>query len=250
MTNIKNYSVVLLSAGVARRMGKFTKNKPKSLLKIKGNSLLKRIILILKKKKIQELSIIVGFKSEKIIKELKNINGIKFNFIKIKDYRTNGHACSWHAFKYHWLKKKKPIILIHTDIYFDEKYLDNILLSKKKNIIGIHSNRKIFREDSIMVKCNEKNKLESLDYLEKNKSYFGEVLGINKISKETSKNIFLFMDKFLVKDKKKLSWEFMLNFFLKKYKDQFYVLKEQKYVWKNINYLKDYNYLIKMFKKN
>jgi choline kinase len=250
MININNYSVLLLSAGVARRMGNVTKNKPKSLLKVNGNSLLKRIIIILKKKKIKEISIVVGFKFEKIIRELKKVNGIKFNFIKINNYRSNGHACSWHAFKNHWLKTKKPIILMHTDIYFDEKYLDNILKSKKENIIGIHSNKRLFREDSIMVECTKKNKLKSLDYLKNNKSYYGEILGINKISKKTSSNIFLFMDRFLLKDKKKLSWEFMLNFFLKKNKDQFYVLNKQNYIWKNINYLKDYNYLIKKFKKH
>ena len=29
-------------------------------------------------------------------------------------------------------KQKKPIVLIHTDIYFDQKYLENILSNKKK----------------------------------------------------------------------------------------------------------------------
>ena len=37
--------------------------------------------------------------------------------------------------------------------------------------------------------------------------------GINKVSKETCNKLFLFMDSFLLKAKKKLSWEFMLNFF-------------------------------------
>ena len=100
-----------------------------------------------------------------------------------------------------------------------------------------------------MVNCNKKNIIESLDYLQNNRSNFGEVLGINKVSKKTSENIFLFMDKFLVKEKKKLSWEFMLNFFLKKTKDKFHALKRQKYIWKNINYSEDYNSLKKMIEK-
>ena len=91
---------------------------------------------------------------------------------------------------------------MHTDIYFDERYLDNILKSKKRNIIGIHSNKEIYRKDSIMVNCNKKYIVENLDYFQANKSNFGEVLGINKISKKTSENIFLFMDKFLIKDKR------------------------------------------------
>ena len=165
MIDINDYSVVLLCAGIGSRLGKFTKGRPKSLLKINGTSLLIRIISILRKKKIKELSLILGFKSDLIIKELKNLNDIKFNFIKIKDYRHNGHACSWHAFKNHWSITKKPIILMHADIYFDEKYLNNILKSKKKNIIGIHSNQKIYRNDSIMAYCNKKNILESLTIL-------------------------------------------------------------------------------------
>jgi len=249
MIDINDYSVVLLCAGIGRRLGKFIKNKPKSLLKVNGVSLLLRIVSILKKKNIKKISLVVGFRSDLILKELKKINGIKFNYIKINNYRLNGHACSWHAFKNYWSKKKKPIILMHTDIYFDENYLNNILLSKKKNIIGIHSNKNLYRDDSIMAYCNKKNMLKKLDYLTTNKSYLGEVLGINKVSIETSKKLFLFMDKFLVKEKKKLSWEFMLNFFLKKNLDFFYVLKNQKYIWKNINYIEDYNNLLENVRK-
>tara|TARA_B100000900_G_C20440467_1_gene658816 strand:- start:212 stop:961 length:750 start_codon:yes stop_codon:yes gene_type:complete len=249
MISINDYSVVLLCAGIGRRIGKIAKGRPKSLLKVNGNSLLIRIVSILKKKKIKELSLVVGFKSNLIVKELKKMSGIKFNFIKINNYKLNGHACSWHAFKNHWWKTKKPIILMHTDIYFDERYLNNILLSKKKNVIGVHSNENLYRDDSIMAYCSKKNILKKLDYLTKNKLYLGEVLGINKVSKETCKKLFLFMDSFLIKDKKKLSWEFMLNFFLKKNLDCFYVLKNQKYIWKNINYLEDYNYLIQNVRK-
>lgn len=250
MKDINQFSIVLLSAGVGRRIGKISKNKPKSLLRINGKSLIKRIILILKKKKIKELSIIVGFQSHQIINELKQFNDIKFNFIKIKNYRNNGHACSWHAFKKKWQILKKPIILLHTDIFFDERYLNNILSSKKQNIIGIHSNKKFYRPDSVVAKCKKNNQLESLNYLKNEKSFTGEVLGINKISKKTSEKLFLFMDKFLIKERKKLQWEFMLNFFIKKYSNFFYVLKNQTFFWTNVNYHKDYKNLVRKFKKN
>ena len=248
MININNYCVVLLSAGTGSGLGEFTKNKPKSLLKVRGVSLLSRIVNILQKRKLKKVSLIVGFKSYQIVKELKNFKGIEFNYIKIKDYKVNGHACSWHAFKDKWMKIKKPILLIHTDIYFDELYLDNIIKNKKKNIIGVHSNNKLYRNDSIMVNCNKDNKVESLNFLKQSKFFVGEVLGINKISKNTSKNLFLFMDNFLINDNKKLSWEFMLNYFIDMYRDKFYAINNQTYIWKNVNYIKDYRYLIKNVK--
>ena len=94
-----------------------------------------------------------------------------------------------------------------------------------------------------MAQFNEYNVLESLNYFKFNKSNVGEILGINKISKKTSMRIFKFMDKYLIKKNKKLSWEFMLNTFLKNHKDKFFILKNQNYIWKNINYRKDYNYI-------
>ena len=50
MISINDYSVVLLCAGIGRRLSKLTKGRPKSLLKINDNSLLLRIVSILKKK--------------------------------------------------------------------------------------------------------------------------------------------------------------------------------------------------------
>ena len=35
-------------------------------------------------------------------------------------------------FKNFWKKKKLPVLLMHTDIVYDKKFLDNILKSKKK----------------------------------------------------------------------------------------------------------------------
>jgi choline kinase len=68
----------------------------------------------------------------------------------------------------------------------------------------------------------------------------GEVIGINKISKNTSKNLFLFMDRFLIKENKKLNWEFMLDNYIKTKYDSFFVLKNQKFFWTNVNFKKDY----------
>ena len=242
--NINNFSVCLLSAGTGSRLSAITNNKPKCLLKVREHSLITRIILQLKKKKLKKLSIIIGYKSQMIKNELKKIKGIKYNFIKIKDFETNGHAVSWYSFRKEWFKKKKPLLILHTDIYFDNKYLENLLLSKKTNIIGVHSNKNYYRKDSIVVKCNDKNQITKLMYVNSKKKFDGEVLGINKISSNTSKNLFFFMDKFLKNDNKKLSWEFMLNEYIKKTSDIFYIIKNQNYFWRNINYPKDYYYLI------
>ena len=60
---------------------------------------MKKILSDLLERNAKEINIILGYKSNMIIKYLKKFKGIKFNFIKIKDFKKNGHGCSWHAFK-------------------------------------------------------------------------------------------------------------------------------------------------------
>jgi|TARA_B110001452_G_C15192730_1_gene414076 choline kinase len=249
MTNLGKFSIVLLSAGIGKRIGKIGKAQPKCLLKINGKSLIKKIINELKKREAKEINLILGYKAEMIIESLKDIKGIKFNFIRIKDFKKNGHGCSWHAFKDVWAKKKLPILLLHTDIFFNPKFLDNILKSKKSNIIGIHSNHRFYKKKSLVVDVNSKYEIKKINYIEKQKDYFGEVIGINKISKHTSKQLFKFMDKFLVRKNKRLSWEIVLDNYINKTCDSLFVLKNQNYAWTNINYYKDFKRVLRSNEK-
>jgi len=235
MIDIKKYSVVLLSAGIGRRLGKLGKSCPKCLLKVNNITLIENIISNLQKRNVKEISIILGYKSKMIIDELRKFKKIKFNFIKIKDYKKNGHGCSWHAFKDVWSINKRPMILMHTDIFFDPKYLDNIVNSKQQNIIGIHSNKRLYKNKSLLVNANNDQKIMNINFENKIKNSVGEVIGINKISSLTASNIFLFMDKFLVKNNKRLSWEIVLDKYITTTNDSLFVLKNQFFFWKNIN---------------
>jgi choline kinase len=246
VTDLRKYSVVLLSAGVGRRLGKLGTSCPKCLLKVNNTTLIEKIILNLQKKKVNEISIILGYKSKMIIDKLKKYKKIKFNFIKITNYKKNGHGCSWHAFKDVWSKNRLPIILMHTDIFFDPKYLDNIIKNKQKNIIGIHSNKSLYKKKSFLVKTTNNNKIININYKNKILSPVGEIIGINKISSVTAGNIFAFMDKFLVKNNKRLSWEIVLDKYINASRDSLFVLKNQLFFWRNINFESDLLYIKKM----
>ena len=228
MTDISKHSVVLLSAGVGRRLGKLGISKPKCLLKFKKTTLLEEIIITLQKRKVKEISIILGY------------------FIKITNYKKNGHGCSWHAFKDIWSINRRPILLMHTDIIFNPLYLDNIIKSKKKNIIGIHSNKKKFKEKSFLIQVDNNNQIKNINYKSKIKNPVAEVIGINKISSFTAENIFAFMDKYLVKNNKRLSWEIVISKYIKKTHDSLFILKNQDFFWRNINFESDFLFIKKL----
>ena len=69
-------------------------------------------------------------------------------------------------------------------------------------------------------------------------SHLGQLFTIIRASER--KNLFLFMNKFLVKENKKLNWEFMLDNYIKNKNDSFFVLNNQNFFWTNVNFKKDY----------
>ena len=87
------------------------------------------------------------------------------NAIKITQYRKNGHGYSLYQFKDQWKKEPKPLLMIHTDIIFEDNYLDNIINDKKENIIGIKDVKNhILKKNSFVVKEDNKRILNNLEH--------------------------------------------------------------------------------------
>ena len=146
-------------------------------------------------------------------------------------------------------KNKKNFLLLHTDIIFDEKFITNILKSKRENIIGI-KNKKIsqMKQSSFVVQASLKNKINKITYLKDSKRPIGEIIGINKISKNLMQKIFNFMHDFFRDEKNRfLSWEQVINKFIISNNPPIYVLNNQTFPWININKISDLKKAIKQF---
>ena len=249
MINLSNTDIVLLSAGMGKRLGKIGTIKPKSLIKINNETLLTRLVKILVLRKATKISVMVGYKSQKIKQELRKIKEVKFKFIKVKNYKTHGHSYTWYLFNKFW-NKKKDILLLHTDIIFNENILDNILRSNTKNIIGIKSKKQhLLNPNSFVVQADYKSKIKKIDHLKNLQKYAGEIIGINKISIGTMKLFFKFMEKkFRKKDNRYLSWEYVMNMFINETKVKLFILHNQTTEWVNINRVSDLKRAKKLFK--
>ena len=65
---------LILAAGIGSRLKYKTKNKPKALVKVNNREILDHQLSILKKFKIKNVGIVVGYKSNKIINFIKKKN--------------------------------------------------------------------------------------------------------------------------------------------------------------------------------
>ena len=87
---------------------------------------------------------------------------------------------------------------------------------------------------------NKKSQIKKINHVSKIAKPQGEILGVNKFSVRTTKNIFNFMDNFYKNKRKFLSWENLIDYYIKKTNDSIFILKNQNYSWININTVEDY----------
>ena len=128
---------VLLAAGKSERLYKKIK-KNKCLLKIGNKTLIENTILAVKESKIQDISIVIGFKSEKIKLFLKKYNQIKYILNKKYNSREMLYSLILALKKYN-----TDIIFGYSDVIISKKVLRKIIDLNKSNItIPILSNWK------------------------------------------------------------------------------------------------------------
>ena len=80
-------NVIILAAGFGSRLLPLTKDKPKSLIEFDGKTLLERNIEIFKKHGINEITIVTGYKKEKI-------NFMNVDYIENKNFEHNSTLAS------------------------------------------------------------------------------------------------------------------------------------------------------------
>ena len=92
--NRMQYTAVILAAGYGSRIKELTKD-PKSLLKIKGTTLIEWHLKHLDKLGINKIIIVVGYKDEKIIDQvgLAEYN-TTIEFVRNTDYKNKGNGYS------------------------------------------------------------------------------------------------------------------------------------------------------------
>ena len=205
---------IIIAAGSGRRIPEISKTIPKSLIKINNKSILKRQIDLMRSLNINEISIIKGFKSNKI-----NFKKIKY-FIN-KNYKKNEQLDSFFTAK-KWFTD--DLLVTFSDIIYEKSILEKIIKNKNNFSIVVQKNWKqkykdrfdhpVNQADKVFVKNNKVVNIGK--NLSINKTN-GEFLGIFKIHKKTC-STFIKEYEFLKKIKKtnKLQIHNFFNYLIKK----------------------------------
>jgi choline kinase len=177
-------NAIILAAGLGSRLSPLTDDKPKSLIKFGQETLLERNIAMLRKYGIEDISIVTGYKKEKI-----NFSGI--NYYENKNYKDNSTLASLFFAEE---KILESTIITYSDIIFDEFILQRLLNTKNEISVVIDKNWIEYwnlRIDESIVDAtetaifNEKNLVTSIG--KKNPNANGHFIGLMKLEQKGSK---------------------------------------------------------------
>ena len=176
-----NNKALIIAAGLGSRLKKHTENLPKCMLDFGGKTLLQRQLDVYKKCGIKDISLIRGYKKEKI-----NYKGIKY--FENTDYRNNNILNSiFYAEKV----INGNIIISYSDILFDSSVVERTLDSDHDISVvvdidwrGYYVGRKdhpISEAENVIFNSN--NEVEKIGKINTgNEAVHGEFIGMIKLS--------------------------------------------------------------------
>jgi choline kinase len=189
---------VLLAAGKGSRLGDKNYN-PKSLFSYKNKTLLERLIQQLKKNKIKNINIVLGYKHKKIKQTLKKIKS-KVNLIENKYFAKDTNIYSVFL---GLSKLDDDILILETDCVFDETSFKKIIKSKNTTWFTLGK----FKKDQVggILKKNKKNEVKDLRIVKKYNTKFKDYLkltGVLYLSKKDLQKYKILIKEYLKKGMK------------------------------------------------
>ena len=179
--NKNNCKALIIAAGLGSRLKKHTENLPKCMLDFGGKTLLQRQLESYKQNEIKDISLVRGYKKEKI-----NYKDIKY--FENKDYKNNNILNSiFYAEKI----INGNIIISYSDILFDKSVVERTLKSDHDISVvvdidwrGYYVGRKdhpISEAENVIFNSN--NEVEKIGKINTgNQEVHGEFIGMIKLS--------------------------------------------------------------------
>jgi len=172
---------VILAAGSATRLRPLTEDLPKALLPVNEKCIIQYAIDSLESHGVVDFIVVTGYLHEKIESFLYNhYPRLNFSFIQNEQYeKTNNIYSLWLALSHF---EPEEIILLDSDIVFEDKFIGIILDSPYENVVSVVKHP--LGEEEMKVQVGENGLISEISKTSKTESAIGESIGIEKFSKD------------------------------------------------------------------
>ena len=183
---------IILAAGMGKRLLPLTKKKHKSLLILRNKPIIREQVDELKKCGVSNIAVVVGYKKEQIVNELKDSVKYYYN----PDYKnTNSVVSLWLARDF---MEGDDILVLNGDLLVDPSILEEIIGKKSEFCIVLDIGK--WNSDGYKVKVVEDQVVDMGMDLKK-EDVAGEYAGITKISKSKLPDVIETLDVYIAERK-------------------------------------------------
>lgn len=188
---------ILLAAGIGKRLKPLTDVTPKPLIRIGDKPILERMLDSLIEAGIKDIYIVVGHLKEKIKKSIGSCRkGVAFRYILNRDYKSGSVLSVWAARNYF----NDDILLMDSDVVFENKILRKIIESKNKNCLLMDRDYNETGEEMKVAVLN-KRVVQIARCITEKYDEIGEGVGFFKLSKEYHRELLTVLEEVIASDK-------------------------------------------------
>lgn len=179
---------VILAAGVGSRIRPLTDRSHKSLLPVKGITILERMLINIEAVGIKDIVIVTGYLADQIISVVKKtFPKLNISFVHNNRYEFTNTGYSLLLTKEY--VNNSDFIKFDADVVFDASVLKNLLDNKNPNCLCIDTNINLDKEE-VKVTLTEEGAVKAVSKKLDPINSHGESIGIEKISKKAGAILF------------------------------------------------------------
>lgn len=183
---------LMLAAGMGRRLGKYTEECTKCMIRVGGRTLLERTVEALRLAGIQKFVMVVGWEHEKLIQYIReHITGMEFEFVYNYDYASTNNIYSLYLAREQLARD--DTLLLESDLVFDRVLLQRMVSAPEENLVAVAKYEQwmdgtvtILSSDGIIQEFIEKK-----DFQYQAAENYYKTVNIYKFSKEFSRQQYI-----------------------------------------------------------
>ncbi len=164
---------IIVAAGVGSRLRPLTNDRPKCLIEVDGQLILRRSMQLMMDQGVNDIAVVVGYRREMIVEHLR---GFPVTFFYNPFYRiTNNMASLWFTAPF----IKSDFIYSHCDIVYDVPLLTMLMEDGRENILLVE--KKECGAEEMKVQVKDGRLVASSKEIPREES-FGEWTGLARFS--------------------------------------------------------------------
>lgn len=231
---------IIMAAGVGSRISRNI-DKPKCLLGIEGQTILRKTIKMLQKNHI-EVAVVVGYLHQQLRDEIADLNVAIYHnpFFRV----TNSLGSLWFAKEF--IPKNEDLLLINADVFWEQDILDVLLKDDKEALLLADSSHIRILEGDYFFGCKDDKIVKyGKDLAKEIRTH--EYVGVCKIKPAFAKRFQDMMTKLIEEEHYNYWWEDIL--YQCSATEDIYVRDVSEYFWAEVDYIEDYERIIEYLRQ-